>query len=109
MKNFILTFLFIAVSAPWLRGEDAPPKVCPRCHAALISVPILVSGVPTREVAARESRGEVILGGCIGNPDKPESAFVCLKCRQYLTLQMKLWQPLPNNFGSATTPKTPNK
>ncbi len=110
MKNFILTFLFIAVSAPWLRSEDTPPKACPRCHAALVSVPILISGVPTRELAARENRGEAILGGCIGNPDKPESAFVCLKCRQYRTLQMQIWQQLPKNFGTdKTTPKESNK
>ena len=110
MKNFILTFLFIAVSAPWLRSEDAPPKACPRCHAKLISVPFLITGIPTRDVAARENRGEAILGGCIGNTDKPESAFVCLKCRQYRTLQMQIWQPLPKNFGSdKSTPKTPSK
>ncbi len=108
MRNFILNALILAASATWLRCEDAIPNVCPRCQAALISVPVLI-GFPSREYTARENRGEALLGGCVGNPAKPESAVVCLKCRKWRTLQMQIWQPLPKNFGSEkASPKPPS-
>ena len=80
------------------------PKDCPRCHQPLFSVPVLI-GFPLLEDAQRESRGEALLGGCLGDD---HLAVVCLRCRKYIEQDAKLWQPMPTNFGtdkkSSTTP-----
>jgi hypothetical protein len=77
---------------------------CPTCSTSLVTVPILI-GFPSKQMEREFELGHVLLGGCIGNPSKPETAFVCLKCRKWTTGEMKSWQDLPSGFGKkASTP-----
>jgi len=64
----------------------------------LVAVPILI-GLPTKEMVREVELGHALLGGCVGDPSKPEKALICLKCQKWKTEQMKYWQVLPRNFG----------
>ena len=97
MNNLICSILFMAFLAPSLYSRDTLPTACPQCHGTLISVPVVIGGPPSRESAAREARGEALLGGCVGHDHQ---AVVCLKCRRYLEEDAKIWRPLPTNFGT---------
>ncbi len=81
-----------------------PPVRAEKCLACkqqnLITVPILI-GIPTEEMLRQLEHGRALLGGCVGNPGKPQQAQVCLKCRKWKTKEMKHWQPLPKEFGNA--------
>lgn len=54
----------------------AGPAACPACGAGdLVRV---IYGLPDPELVLREERGEVVLGGCVVEPDAP--ALVCRRC-----------------------------
>jgi hypothetical protein len=73
-------------------------RTCPKGHV-LRPVPILI-GLPSTNMIAQVKRGEALLGGCMGNPDKLDRAFVCDTCREWKTDGMADWQPLPMEFGT---------
>src|SRR4051812_5545362 len=112
--------IMVVVAIGWLGPLDAAPpeskpgrkpgedkvtakRTCPKGHA-LRQVPLLV-GLPSKDMFTHVQRGEALLGGCMGSPDKLEPALVCEKCRQWKTEPMVYWQPLPKEFG--TTVKEP--
>ena len=119
LEAVVLTIaLSILVSGCGRTGEEGPASVpsagtqddeagttsqdrlqaCPACGAGLIQVPMLV-GLPSKDMLDTVDRGEALLAGCVGNPDNPRQAFICLKCRKWKTRRMTHWQPLPKNFG----------
>ena len=119
LEAVVLTIaLSILVSGCGRTGEEGPASVpsagtqddeagttsqdrlqaCPACGAGLIQVPMLV-GLPSKDMLDTVDRGEALLAGCVGNPDNPRQAFICLKCRKWKTRLMTHWQPLPKNFG----------
>jgi hypothetical protein len=101
MGSFLL--LNAAPGGPQPDGKAGETKVeakrtCRKGHV-LRSVPMLL-GLPSTNMSAQVKRGEALLGGCMGNPDKLERAFVCEKCREWKTDGMVYWQPLPKDFGT---------
>ncbi len=78
------------------------PHTCPQGHD-LRQVPMLV-GFPSRDMLTSVRRGEALLEGCIGNPSKPETAYVCETCKRWRTTSMTYWQPLPKEFGVESNP-----
>lgn len=102
IKPFItcLLILVTALSAeePAGKANDVLPAACPKCQGALSTVPVLIGGPPSAEFAAQVTRGEALLGGCIG---QDHQALICLECDRYLEEGAKIWQPLPGNFGAA--------
>jgi hypothetical protein len=74
------------------------PRACPQGHG-LRQVPMLV-GLPNTDMMDIYRRGEALLAGCIGNPNHPETAYLCQTCNQWKTANMAYWQPLPKDFGS---------
>jgi len=59
----------------------------------------MLVGLPTTDMLSTMRRGEALLAGCIGNPNQPETAYVCETCKQWKTMAMAYWQPLPKDFG----------
>lgn len=51
-------------------------RACPRCGSTAL-VPVIY-GYPDPQLFEREERGEVLLGGCVIQPDAP--AVVCRRC-----------------------------
>lgn len=47
---------------------------CPRCGGKLVRV---VYGYPTAELGEEARRGEIILGGCMPNPDVQHACVDC--------------------------------
>ena len=54
------------------------PK-CPKCNAHMLPIEY---GLPDAELLAEAERGEVLIGGCIVDPDCPE--FACLGPEEHL-------------------------
>lgn len=48
---------------------------CPKCGANLTKI---TYGYPTNDMFDAHARGELIIGGCVVQPDSPE--FACTEC-----------------------------
>lgn len=48
---------------------------CPDCHGHLTPV---IYGYPTSDTSDAHARGEIVLGGCVLQPDSPK--FACTEC-----------------------------
>lgn len=59
----------------------------------------MLVGFPTKDMLPSVRRGEALLAGCVGNPDQPETAYVCDTCKQWRVATMACWQPFPKDFG----------
>jgi rubrerythrin len=58
-------------------STDTETKVCPRCRAEIVPVPI-VYGYPSPELFLEADAGKVKLGGCIVGDESPD--FACPAC-----------------------------
>ena len=97
----VLAFLLIGCTTSGPQSTTRLDKAaCPQCGGKTTGIPMLISGVPTKEMADKVVRGEALLLGCVGTE---QQASVCLKCRKWKTQDMKYWQPLPKQFGTKPT------
>ena len=105
MARLFIIMLWCLVAAGCGDGGVRPTSArgpqCPQCSGDLIVVPMVV-GLPSKSMVDALERGEVLLAGCVGDPDNPEKASVCLACRHWKTREMTLWQDLPLQFGTRT-------
>ena len=76
-------------------GDEAAagPSTCPAC-GAIGSLRPIVYGLPSLELRAQADRDEVVLGGCLVDPEDP--THFCRSCERSLKLEAGPDTALPN-------------
>ena len=68
------------------------PK-CPNCGNKMVEI---VYGMPAPETFEKAEKGEVFLGGCMIEDDRPE--YHCNNCRRNYSKDLKTYIDEPNNW-----------